>query len=656
MRLLFALWLAAAALLGPAYAQAIADPAAVASAYEKAQGQERILAFTSDVKIARSGDYDVVETIRLVSLADQIKRGILRDIPTSYGSRFGQKSRVGFRLISVTRDGQPEKYEETATSNGVSIRIGDADALLPPGEHVYVIHYATTRQIGYHDGFDEIYWNATGTGWTFPIDMAEARITLPTDAAFGNRSVYTGPDGSTAKDAGVIAERPGFIHFRTTRPLDAYSGLTIAAAFPKGVLEAPSEARKAQWWIEDWGPLTAGVVAVIGLLIYFFYAWVRVGKGPRRGTIVPIFAPPDDMSAAACRYVNRMGSDNRTFTAAIVDLAVRGHIGITKEGGGWLSRGRTTLDRRKGGKPAPAPELAMRDAFLPNAGGTIELKQDNHSKLQSARASLFQGLEHAYLNVTFRKNSNWAVLGLILIPAAIVFVTLVSLFIRSTPETPAAIWNMPLYAVLALAVAWFCQKLTEGGGFAKALGWIGLSLAICVAVFTTFISLGLALDGGDWAVLLPLIAFPLAWTAFNWMYAPTAEGRALMDRIAGFRQYLSITEERRLDTLHPPEKTPELFERYLPYAIALEVENRWADKFATVLAASAVAGTVAHTASWYSGDGNMWDDPRGFTNSVGSSLASTISSASTSPSSSDSGSSGGGSSGGGGGGGGGSGW
>ena len=188
------------------------------------------------------------------------------------------------------------------------------------------------------------------------------------------------------------------------------------------------------------------------------------------------------------------------------------------------------------------------------------------------------------------------------------------------------------------------------------LAWVSMFIAIIVAFFATFITLALTLDGGDWPVLLPLVALPLAFTAFSWMYAPTVEGRALMDRIAGFRQYLGITEEERLDTLHPPEKTPDLFERYLPYAIALDVENRWADKFATVLATAAVAGTAAHTASWYSGDGNLWDDPGKFASSVGSSLNSTISSASSSPSSSSGGSSGGGSSGGGGGGGGGSGW
>ena len=126
-----------------------------------------------------------------------------------------------------------------------------------------------------------------------------------------------------------------------------------------------------------------------------------------------------------------------------------------------------------------------------------------------------------------------------------------------------------------------------------------------------------------------------------------------MDQIEGFRDYLGVAEEDRLNALNPPEKTPELFERFLPYAIALDVENKWANRFAGVLA---TAGVAAATSTWYATSNTNWGgDAAGFASSLGSDLNSTISSASTAPSASD-GSSGGGSSGGGGGGGGGSGW
>jgi uncharacterized membrane protein len=166
--------------------------------------------------------------------------------------------------------------------------------------------------------------------------------------------------------------------------------------------------------------------------------------------------------------------------------------------------------------------------------------------------------------------------------------------------------------------------------------------------------LGQALATG-WVLplIVPALAVPLVISAFWWIAAPTREGRTVLDHIAGFKQYLSITERERLDRMTAPEDTPEVFEKYLPFAIALGVENRWADRFQSVLAAAAAQGQQGFY--WYSGSSDPWNNPGRFADSVGSSLASTISSASTAPGSS-SGSGGGGSSGGGGGGGGGGGW
>jgi uncharacterized membrane protein YgcG len=165
-------------------------------------------------------------------------------------------------------------------------------------------------------------------------------------------------------------------------------------------------------------------------------------------------------------------------------------------------------------------------------------------------------------------------------------------------------------------------------------------------------------------VLIVLIALPCVATAYSRLRGPTAAGWPMRDRIAGFRHYLSVAEEDRLDLLNPPEKTAALFERYLPYAIALDVENRWAKRFTGVLAAAANSPSET-TLAWYSGPNDPWTQPRAFASATGGSLSSAISSAATLPSSSgsssdsgssSSGSSGGGSSGGGGGGGGGSGW
>jgi len=141
--------------------------------------------------------------------------------------------------------------------------------------------------------------------------------------------------------------------------------------------------------------------------------------------------------------------------------------------------------------------------------------------------------------------------------------------------------------------------------------------------------------------------------------APTLSGRVLMDEIAGFKLYLEVAEEKLLEFKHPPERTPELFERYLPYAIALGVENQWGEKFSSILSAASVAAQAGGHHRWYRGQNFNTSDVGRFSSALSSGLASAAASASTPPSKSSGGSSsfgGGGSSGGGGGGGGGSSW
>jgi uncharacterized membrane protein len=136
---------------------------------------------------------------------------------------------------------------------------------------------------------------------------------------------------------------------------------------------------------------------------------------------------------------------------------------------------------------------------------------------------------------------------------------------------------------------------------------------------------------------------------------PTGQGRALMDDAAGFREYLEIAEKDELNLRNPPDKTPQLFESYLPFALALGVEQQWAERFARIFATIRGPNNTEWQPSWYSGSSwNNFDVSRS-TSSVSSSLGSAISSSVSPPGSSSSGG-GGGFSGGGGGGGGGGGW
>ena len=614
-----------------------------------AAAQERITSFVSDVAVQPDSSLEVTETIDVVSEGDAIRRGIYRDFPTLYRGPNGSRVRVGFEFDGAERDGRPEPAAVEPLSNGVRIRIGSADTLIDPGDHRYVIRYRTTRQIGRFDDYDELYWNATGNGWMFPIETAEARIRLPAPVTFLQRAAYTGRQGSTESNAQVVSEQPGEIVFRTTWPLDLYEGLTVAAAWPKGVVAEADESTRLGWWLTDYGPPIVGALGLLGILAFYYIAWQRAGRDPRPGTVVPLFSPPDDLSPAAMRYVAEMDADNRSFAAALVDMGVRGHIRIVEEDGGWFSGDKRRIERLPSQTPLPDEEqLALVE--LVSTGETIEMTQENHSKFSAAKKALEENLKKRFEGKLFKRNYGWAAAGVAVFVAAL-WLSAAAVALATGIASQAqvgvavgAILTTVLFLLLLNRFETAGKCLLVAGAFLFGAG----ALALGAPLFAE------ALSTGWWfPLLLPALAFPLVFSGLWWMSAPTSDGRKVLDRIAGFKQYLSITERERLDRMTPPEDTPEIFERYLPYAIALGVENRWAQRFAGVLAAAAAQGQQGF--AWYSGNNSPWNDAGGFAKSVGSSLASTVSSASTAPGSS-SGSGGGGSSGGGGGGGGGGGW
>ncbi|MGE0179076.1 MAG: DUF2207 domain-containing protein [Sphingomonas sp.] len=662
VRPLLALLLAALTLIGPAWAAKPISPGGgeadmdMAGPPEVAAPEgERIISYASDITVNRDSSLSVVETIRVRAEGNRIRRGIFRDFPTRY-QRGGRTIRVGFDVQAVTRNGQAERYETERIDNGVRVRIGNANVMLPVGEHSYEIRYTTTRQIGFFDNYDELYWNVTGNGWMFRIDRAEAVVRLPQAVQLGNRAVYTGPQGANGRNAEVVSEQPGEIRFRTTAPLYPYEGLTIAVAWPKGVVDAPPPPSAATAWLAENGPIGAAIAALGALLFFFYYAWKRAGRGPDAGTVVPLFEPPDGMRAAEVRYVKRMGFDNRCFAAAIVESAVHGKVRLTETEGGWLSRDKMRLDKTGDTGDLPDAERKMLTALFAG-GNSIEMDKANHVRFRAAQSALQSDYDARHKGNLFLANVHWSIVGLMLLPAAMLAVGAGIVAVDPYAERGDSL--IPLFGVgLTLLAVWLVYKARQAAtSVPKWLLGTAAFVVLIGAVFILIMTFALLedADGGAW-IFAPLLASPLVISAFWWMGAPTKRGRAVMDRIAGFEHYLSITEEERFETLHPPEKTPELFERYLPYAIALDVENSWAHRFAGVLAAAAADPSQQNNRmSWYSGTSSPWTNVSGFTAAVGGTLASSVASASTAPGSS-SGSGGGGSSGGGGGGGGGGGW
>ncbi|HPI72108.1 MAG TPA: DUF2207 domain-containing protein [bacterium] len=616
----------------------------------RAEEQERILNYSSTVQVRSDGSMQVMETIRVFSTGDRIRHGIYRSLPTRYRDRYGHRFSVPLSVKAAFRDGEEEKHHCRSENNGVHIYLGDENSLIDPGVHTYTLTYETRRQIGFFSSHDELYWNVTGNGWAFAIDTAAATVYLPAEAAASaiGWDGFTGVQGSREKSLAFIRQEDGGYYFTATRPLEPQEGLTIVLTWPKGMVRQPE--RKERWnaFFQDNLGFVVGLVGLVLVLAYYIFQWRRVGRDPAKGAIVPQFRPPHGMRPDAVRYLMRMKFDDKTFASFIVHMAVRGHLLIRKDKEVY------SLTRKQAEDTLSQDEKKVLDALFVSTG-RIDLKQHNHQTIRSAMGQLKKQLAAAYYNTYFRTNRIYFWPGVLL--SALVLTA--SLFALRSPEAALmAAWVL-FWSMGVIALVYVVFHVWRTVVLASSVRYASIATAVFVTLFALpFIAgelFGLVTFSqttSPWTVLVFCATVFLNYFFYHLLKAPSVTGRRVMDQLEGFKMYLTATEQSRWDTFYPPDKTPALFEKYLPYALALDVEHEWSEQFARLFNDEQ---QFKNGLGWYQSGSWTGQGLTSFTSSFSSSFSSSISSASAAPGSS-SGSGGGGSSGGGGGGGGGGGW
>jgi uncharacterized membrane protein YgcG len=628
-----------------------------------AEADERIHDYHSDIQVLKNGSLQVTERITVSAEGRKIKRGIYRDFPIAYTSRFLVPIKLPFHVVSVKRDGKPEPFHTTDQSNGVRVFVGQEGYRLPGGKHTYEITYTTNFQLGYFDTYDELYWNVTGNGWDFPIDRASASMSLPEDVPRDQimHEGYTGPQRSQAADlTSKVNKATGTVDFTTTKPLRPHEGMTIVVGFPKGYVHEPTAAQNRVLYLQADRTLGTVLGGLVVVLTYYIFAWVAVGRDPPGGTIFPLLEPPLNLPPACVRYLRQMAYDNKCFTAALINMAVKRHLEIDEEGGQFtLRRAESSGKERLSSGEKKISTVLLRSP-------SIVLKQSNHKKIGKAIEKLGDWLSEEYERKLFFKNRWWLVPGWLLSALAFTIATwtvdLSALPVMGFFALWLSIWTLACTVMAKTVIAAWRNVLTLRRTTAGQIGSFGSALFLTAFVIPFFIAevvalVMIAVMVSIWIVPLLLGLVAINWSFWHWITQPTVEGQRVMDQIEGFRMYLETAEGEFLQRVHPPELTTELFEKYLPYALALDVENAWAEKFSSVLgrAATAPGQSNGYQPSWYHGTNRNLASIGDFAGNLGSSIGSAVSSSSTAPGSS-SGGSGGGSSGGGGGGGGGGGW
>ncbi|PCK81391.1 DUF2207 domain-containing protein [Rhizobium sophoriradicis] len=633
----------------------VAAPAAFAT--------ELIDSFVSDIALERSGAMTVTETVTVNAEGYRIKHGIFRDFPLYFTNAGGRRRSVDFDVVSVKRDGKDEPWHTEKITGGIRIYTGMAELTVSPGLHRYVFTYRTNRQIRYFDDHDELYWNVTGNGWLFPIRSVTATVKLPPGVAATGTTFFTGPKGATEKNARVSQTAAGLV-FSTTAPLNPSDGLTFAIRMPKGSIDPPSKDMESTWWLKDNRDYFIGFGGLILVFAYYARSWLKVGRDPARGVVVPRWDAPEGISPALVNYIDNKGFSGGGWTAlaaTALDLAVRGYV--------KLEDLKNSITIRSTGRPLDRQKLQAGETELLKAAGaagrTLTIDKANGEHVKSVGQAFRSAIEKEHRGKYYNSNIGYTICGI-----ALSAVFLAAPFIIGSLEPDTVVLMLipvAISAFIAVFVARFTRPLYRGRSlFGRIVALVVTSIIVFAGVSILLLSVlsfasslvelhetpMLFAIGG--IVLLNILYFFI-------MGAPTPLGARMMDGIDGLRQYLTLAEKDRMNMAGAPEMSPQHFETLLPYAVALGVEKPWSRTFETWLAAAAAGAAAAYDPSWYSGDfdsGSFSDHVGGFSSSMASTIASTIPSPPSSSSSgfSSGGFSGGGFSGGGGGGGGGGGW
>lgn len=334
------------------------------------------------------------------------------------------------------------------------------------------------------------------------------------------------------------------------------------------------------------------------------------------------------------RYIMQMKSDTKTFTAAIVNMAVKGALAIDNQDGTF------TLSKKTEITPLAKEEKSAYQELFKNAS-SIVLNQRTNNIIAQTNKYFYLSLKKQFNKLYFATNFVYMIPAILLALFALTFsissfsskiispfMTMFFLAVFTIIPISLLIKNIPLVKT-ALRYRDFSTFKSILPTFFAAFIFIGFAVphfmasALSASVFTTLL-------------LFVLISLLLLFQFL--LKAPTKEGRKIMDQIEGFKLFLSRKQNNR--RLNKTIISTEALEKYLPYAIALNVENEWGEAFNSVV--ENAEGKISYHPLWYTG--GTWGAafPGFLTHSLSSSFSSSTSSSIS-----------GGSSGGGGGGGGG---
>jgi uncharacterized membrane protein len=514
-------------------AAALAAAAALLLALPARAADRTIVIDSFDAAIEVATDGSIEVAETITATFSGSWNGLYRTIPIEYRTPQGLNYTLRLQVEDVTDgSGAHLRTESSRERHYRKIKIWVPGA--QDATRTIRLRYRVANGLRFFEEHDELYWNITGDEWDVPIRRATATITLPSGVSGLRATAFRGTYGSTTRNDVTI---DGNVVHIATEGLAFHEGLTAVVGWNPGVVHRPTAAEQVGSALFSNMPLAIPLLVFAGM----FALWRSRGRDPALAPISTRYEPPAEMTPAELGTLADGKPDMRDITATIVDLAVRGYVHIEEQDsdrflGLWTSKDYvfTTTKPREDWSALKKHERDLLGAmFGANEMVSLsDLKNKFYKRLPDLKNSLYENLVKGGLYTA-----------------------------------------RPDRVVTAYIVGAIAFGFLVGIGGAKIMDSLGMQP-------TSAIVAGIASG-------LIIAAFGI------FMPSRTVRGTRELENILGFREFLSRVDADRLNRV---VKTPEMFEKFLPFAMALGVENTWAKAF---------EGIYSQPPTWYTGSSRM---------------------------------------------------
>jgi uncharacterized membrane protein len=455
--------------------------------------------------------------------------GIYRDIPIQYPGPHGSNYTLFLTVNSVTDgEGHKLKYDSSVQGDYRHLKIYIPNAV--DATRTVEINYTVKNAVRWFDDHDELYWNVTGNDWAVPIDSAIAIISFPAGATGNLRAqAFTGVYGAQQEGDAVVNH--SVVTVRTSDSLSMREGLTADVYISKGVLTQPSQLTFAMWFLRS----NTIVLLPLWAFIVMFFLWWTKGRDPKPDiSVAPMYEPPKDMTPAEVGALLEDRVNPRDITSTLVDLAVRGYLKIEET-------------------ESKALVFSHRDYVfhsLKEPGGWSSLEAHERVTLKH----MFPG-DSTQIRLSDLRNQFY-----VAIPSI-------------KEDILAELKSKGMYTV--------------DPDSAHAYVLAGVVFTALPFVIAQLLGWGNILDSPGLLILSAVVSLIVVFLFARIMTAKSLKGVHTKIEILGLQEFITRVDADRLKRM-----PPDTFEKILPYAMALGIENRWAKAF---------QGIVQNPPNWYVG-------------------------------------------------------